>query len=48
VPEAVYDRVRTDKQDNGLIDDAIVGAKQRGELEATWSVETAGGTITQW
>lgn len=48
VPEAVYDRVRADKQDNGLIDDAIVGAKQRGELEATWSVETAGGTITQW
>lgn len=48
VPEAVYDRVRDDKQDNGLIDEPIVGEKRRGELEPLYRVAIAGGAITDW
>ncbi len=48
VPQSVYDQVRADKQDNGLIDAAVVGTKVRGELEPRYSVEIAGGTITDW
>ncbi|MBK8285434.1 MAG: hypothetical protein IPK97_11480 [Ahniella sp.] len=48
VPQSVYDQVRADKQDNGLIDAAVVGTKIRGELEPRYTVEIAGGTITDW
>jgi hypothetical protein len=48
VPEAVYARVRADREDNGLVDAREVGAKRRGTLAPTWSIETAGGAITRW
>jgi hypothetical protein len=48
VPEAVYERVRADKRDNGLIDQRDVGHKPRGALQAEWRIEIAGGTITDW
>jgi len=48
VPESVYDRVRADKKDNGLIDDVIVGRKERGAFDPEYTVDTAGGTITRW
>lgn len=48
VPESVYDRVRADEQDNGLIDDVIVGRKERGAFDPEYTVDTAGGTITRW
>jgi hypothetical protein len=48
VPESVYERVRADREDNGLVDRREVGAKRRGALAPEWSIETAGGTITRW
>lgn len=48
VDESEYNRVRDDKQDNGLIDQAIVGSKARGELEPSYQIKVVGGTITDW
>ncbi|WP_146151911.1 DUF6384 family protein [Ahniella affigens] len=48
VDESEYHRVREDKQDNGLIDQPIVGTKARGDLEPTYQVKVVGGTITKW
>lgn len=48
VTEDEYERVKADKLDNGLIDKPWVGAKPRGHLEPTFSVEKAGGYITNW
>ena len=48
VPERVYDVVRADKQDNGLIDAPLFGEKHRGELEPRYRHAVAGGMITSW
>lgn len=48
VPQSEYDRVKADKLDNGLIDNALVGEKRRGELDAEYHIAVAGGTITDW
>ena len=48
VPQSEYDKVKADKLDNGLIDDAIVGEKRRGELDVDYRVAVAGGAITEW
>ncbi|HWT16761.1 MAG TPA: DUF6384 family protein [Patescibacteria group bacterium] len=48
VPQAEYERVKADKLDNGLIDDAIVGEKRRGERDVDYRVAVAGGAITEW
>lgn len=48
VPEAVYEGVKADKLDNGLIDAPLVGIKRRGELDVDFKVPVAGGYITEW
>lgn len=48
VPERVYEAVRADKQDNGLIDTPLFGEKRRGELEPRYRHAVAGGMITDW
>jgi len=48
VPEEVYEFVRTDAQDDGIIQNDLVGEKLRGDLDVTWSVETTGGFILDW
>ena len=48
VPESVYEAVKADKLDNGLIDDAIVGSKRRGTLDVDFKMPVAGGYITRW
>ncbi len=48
VSEDTFYRVANDKQDDGIIQDNVVGRKQRGELEPQFSIPTSGGTITQW
>ncbi|MDA7737951.1 DUF6384 family protein [bacterium] len=45
--ETVY-QVAADKQDDGVIQNNLVGKKNRGELEPQYSIATTGGTITQW
>lgn len=48
VPQSVYDAVRQDKLDNGLIDNPVFAVKRRGDLEPVYRHTVAGGYITSW
>ena len=48
VDEATYNRVRADKQDDGIIQNDLVGRKRRGVLEREYTIQTTGGAITEW
>lgn len=48
VPESVYNRVRDDKLDNGLVDDNNFGTKKSGTLETKYAFDVEGGMITSW
>jgi len=48
VDEETYQRVAADKRDDGIIQQAVVGAKRRGELEPQYSVPATGAAITEW
>lgn len=48
VDQRVFDRVRADKQDDGIIQQDILGRKLPGRLEPDYSVPTTGATITSW
>jgi hypothetical protein len=48
VPERIFNQVRADKSDNGLVDDDIVGEKRRGETSPQWRIPVIGGAITEW
>ena len=48
VPEATFNSVRQDKQDNGIIEKNLMGEKQRGELKPRFAMPAEGGAITSW
>jgi hypothetical protein len=48
VPEAVYDSVVADKQDDGIIQNNEVGRKSDGFLDVEYNVPVSGGAVTQW
>lgn len=48
VPESVYRSVEADKRDDGIIQRNIVGIKQYGFLDTTYTVPVLGGAVTQW
>ena len=48
VDEATFNKVAADKRDDGIIQEAAVGAKRRGELDPQYSVATTGAAITNW
>ena len=48
VDEETFQRVAADKRDDGIIQQAVVGRKRRGELDAQYLVATTGATITDW
>ncbi len=48
VDEATYNRVGADKQDDGIIQNGVVGRKRRGVLEHEYTVPTTGAAITEW
>lgn len=48
VSRTVFEGVAADKQDDMIIQDAIIGAKEPGAFEPTYSVSTPGGAITEW
>ncbi len=48
VDREVLARVRADKEDDGIIQSAIVGRKVRGRMQPTWSIPVRGGAITRW
>lgn len=48
VPERVFNDVAADKQDDQIIQNAVVGEKPRGALNPQYSIETPGGSILEW
>jgi len=48
VNEQTFYAVSADKQDDGIIQNNVVGEKQIGYLEPKFSVPTTGATITDW
>ena len=48
VSEAVYERVKADKLDNGIVDQNLFGQKRRGARRPEYRFATTGGAITQW
>ena len=48
VDKRIFNRIGADKQDDGIIQNSRFGEKRRGYLEDEYSIETHGGTITQW
>lgn len=48
VDERTFNRIRGDKEDDGIIQDEVFGAKERGHLSADYRYPTTGGAITSW
>jgi hypothetical protein len=48
VPEGVYDAVRRDKSDDGIVKTNILGVRKRGKLTIDYQMPTEGGFITRW
>lgn len=48
VPKSVFDEVQADKLDDGIIQNAVIGSKARGEPKPQWRREIAGGALTRW
>lgn len=48
VPEATYEAIRKDKSDNGIVDRARLGRKERGKLDPAYDYQVFGGYILEW
>ncbi|MEN8200011.1 MAG: DUF6384 family protein [Thermodesulfobacteriota bacterium] len=48
VDEDVFQRIGADKQDDGIIQNNILGEKEKGYLDPSYTVPTNGGAITSW
>lgn len=48
VPPEVYEKVRMDKERDGIVDERIVGLKRPGHLTPQYRIQTTGGAITAW
>jgi len=48
VDEATFERAVADKQDDGIIQNNLVGRKRRGMLEREYTVPTTGAAVTEW
>ena len=48
VPSEVYERIKADKLDNGIVDQRDFGAKRRGRKATEYRFDTQGGMITRW
>ena len=48
VAKKVFDAVSTDKRDDGIIQNNIIGSKQSGQLAPEYRVQTTGAAITDW
>lgn len=48
VDELTFESVAADKQDDGIIQNNVVGRKRRGSLEPEFAIPTLGGQILEW
>jgi hypothetical protein len=48
VPAATFNAVRRDKEDDGIVENNILGEKKRGALDPVFTMRVQGGAITEW
>ncbi len=48
VDQRTFNQVADDKRDDGIIQNNIIGSKQRGQLTINYTVPSTGATITAW
>jgi len=48
VDQATFERAVADKQDDGIIQNNVVGRKRRGVLNREYTVPTTGAAVTEW
>ncbi len=48
VPEGEFNRVAADKQDDQIIQNAVIGEKPRGALAPSYTIDASGGAILEW
>ncbi len=48
VDKSTFNRVANDKRDDGIIQNNVVGEKQRGILSPNYQINTNGNAITRW
>ena len=48
VKASVFEQIKRDKQDDGIISRNVFGIKKRGYLQPQYLIPTTGGAITQW
>ena len=48
VPENIFEQIAQDKRDDGIIQNNIIGTKQRGTLEPQYTMPILSGIITEW
>jgi hypothetical protein len=48
VPESVYEAVRRDKGDDGIVKNNVLGIKRRGTLAVDYQMASENGFITRW
>jgi hypothetical protein len=48
VTEEVFDQIRRDKNDDGIVQQSRLGEKRRGHLEVTYLMPVLGGAILRW
>lgn len=48
VSQTIYDAVRRDKMEDGIVQKGVLGEKRRGELDINWRSGVQDGAITSW
>jgi len=48
VKASVFEQIKRDKMDDGIINNNVFGLKKRGYLQPGYLIPTTGGAITQW
>jgi Family of unknown function (DUF6384) len=48
VSQQVFDQMRSDKSDDGILQRNMVGEKKRGALDVDYGVPVLGGNILRW
>jgi DNA repair exonuclease SbcCD ATPase subunit len=48
VKASVFEQIKRDKMDDGIINNNVFGIKNRGWLQPQYLIPTTGGAITQW
>ena len=48
VDQADFERIAADKRDDGIIQDYVLGVKERGQLQPEYRFPTTGAAITSW